>query len=150
MKKWLLLLAAHVFADGAFTVGPLINFHLESPLNNSYGLEGSYWFLDGVSPDGPSGIPWGVDLGFESSTQSFSVYSELQVGMGMYGVSVGPVYENSYLEPSAGYLSFQTSVWFNFYLGTAYRYKPSNYYKSSQAISVYLKGLWDENWEWID
>ena len=132
------LLMMKASANEAFTFGPIINFHLSSFLDNSYGVEGAYWRnITG------SRLPWGFDFGMETSQNNYSVYSELQIGLGFYGLSVGPVYENTYANPSAGSLSLQASVWLNAFIGTAYRYKASKYYKQPHALSIYYKELWD-------
>lgn len=103
----------NVSAQEVWTIGPMLhlNFGREKP-TVSFAIEAAYWNV--------SNFPHSVDFGIEfdrKKTRRF--YSELQTGIGIAGVSVGPV-----LQVGGGdgaKVGLQGTAWINYYIGVDYR-----------------------------
>jgi hypothetical protein len=98
-------------AQEFWTIGPMlkINFGGEKKWTVSYALEGAYWNV--------SAFPHSADVGLEFEKGKFRIYSEAQTGIGVAGLSAGPV-----LQFGSGIkLGWQGSLWVNYYLGADYR-----------------------------
>jgi hypothetical protein len=99
-------------AQEIWTVGPMmqINFGGEKKWSVSYALEGAYWNADA--------FPYSIDMGLEFEKGKFRIYSEAQTGIGLTGISVGPVLQ---LGKNGIKLGLQTTFWVNYILGLDYR-----------------------------
>lgn len=109
----LLILNLNALAQEIWTVGPMLhlNFGRGKP-TVSFALEGAYWNV--------ANVPYSVDFGIEFDRRKTTrFYSELQTGIGVAGVSVGPV-----LQVGGGdgaKLGLQGTGWINYYIGLDYR-----------------------------
>lgn len=104
-------LCAH--AQEVWTVGPMlhINFGGGEKISTSFAVEGAYWNL--------SGFYHSVDVGFEFDRGKFRIYSEGQTGIGLTGLSFGPVLE--FHKGHGVHLGVQGTAWINYFLGVDYR-----------------------------
>jgi hypothetical protein len=109
----LFIVNSNVLAQEIWTVGPMLhaNFGRGKP-TVSFAIEGAYWNV--------SQFPYSVDFGIEFDRRKTTrFYSELQTGIGVAGISVGPV-----LQVGGGdgaKLGLQGTAWINYYLGLDYR-----------------------------
>jgi hypothetical protein len=98
-----------------YTIGPMfhINFSKDE-ITYSIALEGAAWWDDA--------FPISVDAGLEWEPSKIRVYSEIQSGVYVVGLSCGPVLELDYvnLKPSIG---IQVTIWANYYAGLDLRYR---------------------------
>ena len=96
-----------------YTIGPMIHLNFGGEhLKVSYAVECSYWNL--------KNIYYGIDGGIEFEKNAIRLYSELQTGFGLAGISAGPVLELNTIK-SKFYLGFQSTIWANFFVGIDYR-----------------------------
>lgn len=118
------------FSQEIWTVGPMlhINFGGEK-VTASFAIEAAYWNVYVV--------PVSIDGGIEFDKHKIRIYSEFQTGIGILGVSAGPLLEIGtkpfYLAPG-----FQTSAWANWIVGLDMRYRRvqgKNYF----APGIYAK-----------
>src|SRR5687768_5554084 len=82
---FLVTIKLNAVAQEIWTIGPMLhlNFGREKP-TVSFAIEAAYWNVRKV--------PYSVDLGIEFDRRKTTrFYSELQTGIGVAGVSVGPV-----------------------------------------------------------
>jgi len=109
----LFIVNLNVLAQEIWTVGPMlhVNFGREKP-TVSVAIEAAYWNV--------TTFPYSVDFGIEFDRRKTTrFYSELQTGIGVAGISVGPV-----LQVGGGdgaKLGLQGTAWINYYLGLDYR-----------------------------
>src|SRR4051812_2972113 len=116
----ILIIAAVLFianlnslAQEIWTVGPMlhVNFGRGKP-TVSFAIEAAYWNV--------TNFPHSVDFGIEFDRRKTTrFYSELQTGIGVAGVSAGPV-----LQVGGGdgaKLGLQGTGWINYYIGVDYR-----------------------------
>lgn len=100
-------------AQEVWTIGPMlhVNFGRGKP-TVSFAIEAAYWNVRNV--------PYSVDFGIEFDRRKTTrFYSELQTGIGVAGISVGPV-----LQVGGGdgaKLGLQGTAWINYYVGLDYR-----------------------------
>ncbi|MFA6521943.1 MAG: hypothetical protein WCT53_06220 [Candidatus Gracilibacteria bacterium] len=100
----------------SITAGPMIHWSFGGNENFfSIGIEAAYWDLEV--------FPKSIDLGFEFDKKSVRIYSELQTGLWVAGISSGIVLEFIKEEITVG---FQGSVWGNFFGGVDVRYRRLN------------------------
>ena len=117
-------------------IGPRTSVHLgHGDPELSLGLELSHWRAwkqDGGEPSDKRRPMLGVDLGAEYnlSADKWVEYGELQCGLVLAGVSVGPVHDG---EHGVG---VQASLWVNFLAGVMVRFR--HYGASEQDFSVGL------------
>jgi hypothetical protein len=103
------------FSQTIWTVGPMIHFNIGGKQKQfSYSLEFAYWNF--------SHFPYSVDFAAEFAKKRIRLYSELQTGIGIAGLSAGPVFEIQTDKPACK-LGFQGSVWGNYYLGFDLRFR---------------------------
>jgi hypothetical protein len=125
----LVLLSVSINAQEVWMAGP--TFHVNfgnKQIKLSYGFEVSYWNI--------IGFPYSVDGGIEFSRKRMALYSEAQTGIGLTGVSFGPVLN---IGKSEGVkLGVQGSCWINYFLGFDFRIRYINgtYY---QCPGSYIK-----------
>lgn len=92
-----------------FTIGPTIHVNFDKPkLNVSYGIEGAYWNW--------YGFPYSFDTGIEYGGKKMRIYSEVQTGIGVTGISIGPVIQYNFVESKLN-LGYQGSIWVGYFLG---------------------------------
>lgn len=102
-----------VLAQEIWSIGPMlhINFGGEKR-TTSFAIEAAYWNIDR--------FPYSVDFAIEFDRGAVRLYSEAQTGIGLAGVSVGPVIEFA-RNPGGVRLGMQGTVWANYFLGVDYR-----------------------------
>jgi hypothetical protein len=96
-------------AQSIWTVGPMLHFNIGGEkVRASWSVEFAYWNFNH--------FPYSVDFAAEFEKQKIRFYSEAQTGIGIAGISAGPVLE---IQTDAGKakLGVQGSVWGNYYLG---------------------------------
>ncbi|MBI5541011.1 MAG: hypothetical protein HY951_13180 [Bacteroidia bacterium] len=136
MKKlfflaFLLIVTAKVgFSQKVWTIGPMfhVNFGGEK-IRGSFALEVAYWNLEH--------FPYSFDGGIEFESKKIRFYSEIQTGILVAGLSVGPLLQINTNEGSA-HFGIQTSVWANYFIGFDYRKRWVNKEKLN-CFGVYAK-----------
>jgi hypothetical protein len=131
-----------------WTVGPMLHVNFggkegEKKVKVSYALEFAYWNF--------SRFPYSFDFAAEFGKKRIRLYTEAQTGIGIAGISAGPVLEIQ-TDKSACKLGFQTTVWANYFLGFDYRYRRIDK-TNFNCIGTYVKGGFnarDENGEKIE
>ena len=135
-------------AQDVFSVGPAFHFNFgEQRPKVSWGVEASIWWFKDQ-------IPVSANLGFDRRAGSTILYSQVQTGIGIAGVSAGPYIE--FKKENTPIIGLQTDYWLNYYAGLNYRVR---YGKggNQKALGLYLKapvmlGPEDENededWDW--
>lgn len=95
--------------DYIWMIGPMLhtNFGIDG-IHFSLALEASYWDI--------THFPYGYDAGIEFEKNKVRIYTELQSGIGLAGISGGPVLQLPTIENKAK-LGFQGSVWANYFVG---------------------------------
>jgi hypothetical protein len=101
------------YSQEAWLIGPMVHINFGGEKTHvSYAVECSVW--DAQHPF------YGADAGIEFERNRVRIYSELQAGLLLTGVSAGPVLEINTLKNTA-HLGFQSSVWANYFVGVDYR-----------------------------
>ena len=115
--NWLLVVLLSISLDAfpqeIWTIGPM--FHLnfgDKKRSVSFAIEAAYWNV--------KGFPHSVDFAIEFDKGKLRLYSEAQTGIGITGVSLGPVLEFNFRE-SKTRVGLQGSCWANYFLGLDYR-----------------------------
>ena len=67
-------------------------------------------------------VPYSIDGGIEFNKKRIRLYSGVQTGIAVAGLSVGPVLEINKAERKA-HLGYQTTFWVNYFIGVDYRYR---------------------------
>lgn len=100
-------------AQSIWTAGPMLHFNIGGGKSRtSFGVEFAYWNF--------SRFPYSYDFCAEFASKRIRLYSELQTGVGIAGISGGPVLEFQ-TDSSRVKLGFQASIWANYYLGVDMR-----------------------------
>jgi hypothetical protein len=109
----ILLTSTASFAQEIWTIGPMvhINFGREKR-TTAFSIEAAYWNI--------THFIYSVDAGIEIERGKLRLYSEGQTGLGVTGVSVGPIVEFNFNESKVR-LGVQGSCWINYILGADYR-----------------------------
>lgn len=141
---WMMFCMNFVKAQEIWTVGPMlhINFGGEK-VTASFAVEAAYWNV--------YVLPVSIDGGIEFDKHKIRIYSEFQTGIGILGISAGPLLEIGtkpfYLAPG-----FQTSAWANWFIGLDMRYrrvKGKDYFApgiyAKLPVSFYDKDKTNEN-----
>lgn len=109
-----LLVVANVsLAQEVWMVGPMlhVNFGRGKP-TVSFAMEVAYWNI--------TNFPHSVDFGIEFDRRKTTrFYSEVQTGIGIAGVSAGPVFQVG--GGDGAKLGLQGTAWINYYIGLDYR-----------------------------
>ena len=120
MKRLIIILAfsgmvSVALPQSCWTIGPMLHWNIGDKHHwTSWGIEFAYWNW--------SHMPWSVDGGLEFGRQRIRLYSEAQTGVGILGVSLGPVLELQ--TKKAGLrLGFQGSIWANYFAGVNFRFR---------------------------
>ncbi len=108
-----LLALGSLKSQSIWTAGPMlhVNFGADK-IRASWGLEFSYWNF--------TGFPYSIDFCAEFERKRIRLYSEAQTGIGVAGLSAGPVieFQTDNKKVKGG---FQFSVWANYYWGFDFR-----------------------------
>lgn len=122
MKRIVLLLVVltinfqfKMLSQTVWTIGPMLHYNFGGEKRHfSWAVELAYWNVKNV--------PYSIDGGIEFNKKRTRLYCEVQTGIGVTGVSVGPVIEYNKEEHKlrAGY---QMTLWMNYFLGFDYRYR---------------------------
>jgi len=134
------LLTLQISAQSIWTIGPMlhINFSKGNKPSTSFSLECAYWNFNG--------FPYSIDFACEFEKERIRFYTEGQTGIGLLGVSVGPVLEYT-KKSKKSHLGWQTTYWGNYFLGFDVRKRKINS-ASNWCIGTYVKtgfGARDEN-----
>jgi|SRR3989339_496532 len=115
-----ILISSHASFSEEFqyiTVGPIFHWYFQSSTGKcfTYGCEFSYWKTT-------NGVPFSIDIGFESAKtlEASYIYSELQTGIPVVGISIGGTLEMSQNNYRMG---FQSTIWGGAFLFGAFRYR---------------------------
>ena len=122
--------AGALFPKEILTLNFQINYHFSNKVTQSKWtatIESNYWKV-------VEGVPLGVNLGYEFGENTSLVYSELQTGIALLGISSG------------GYIDFshdidwgwQNSFWANYGLGIMYRNRNAFSKRTRDIFSSYL------------
>ena len=122
MKKVIVLLIlftlsfkVKTFGQEVWTIGPMLHYNFGGEKRHfSWAIELAYWNIKNV--------PYSVDAGIEFSKKRIRLYGEVQTGIGVTGISIGPVLEINKAERKA-HLGYQTTFWLNYFIGVDYRYR---------------------------
>lgn len=108
---FILIFSECSFSQEIWTIGPMlhVNFGGEKR-STSFAIEAAYWNLNKFYHS--------VDFAVEFDRGSIRLYSEAQTGIGLTGISLGPVIEFS---NGGTWLGVQGSCWANYILGIDYR-----------------------------
>jgi hypothetical protein len=132
-------LANFSFAQEAFTIGPMVHFTIGNKFRPSYGLEFAYWNY--------SHFPYSIDFGIDFEKSKFRIYSEIQTGIVITGVSAGPCVE--FKKDSPVQVGLQGSFWLNYFVGLDYRFrymKGKDYFAPGIYAKVpFIKGGYDHS-----
>src|SRR4051812_16341014 len=91
------------FGQEVWTIGPMLHYNLGGEKRHfSWAIELAYWNVKNV--------PYSIDGGIEFNKKRIRFYSEVQTGIGVTGLSIGPVLEINKVEHTAR-LGFQTTFW---------------------------------------
>jgi len=117
-------------AQELWTIGPMlhVNFGVEKR-TTSFAIEVAYWNL--------KSFYYSIDGAIEFDRHRIRLYSELQTGIGLTGISLGPVFEVNTKEGKF-HAGIQGSAWINYILGVDYRIRwinKTNY----QCFGGYVK-----------
>jgi hypothetical protein len=119
------------YSQELWTIGPMlhVNFGGEKR-STSFGIESAYWNINAT--------PWSIDFGVEFDRGKTRLYSELQTGIGITGISFGPVVQ--FNTGDAAKLGVQGSCWINYGIGVDYRMRFLRDEKI-HSVGVYAKML---------
>ena len=149
---FLLMLNSNATAQELWTIGPMlhVNFGGEKR-STSFAIEAAYWNI--------TKAPYSIDFGVEFDRRKTRLYTEAQTGIGITGLSLGPVVQFS--RGTGTKLGIQGSCWINYVLGVDYRmrflrdekiYSVGTYVKVLMATSGLDSGSkgWSDWDEWDD
>jgi hypothetical protein len=129
------------FSQTIWSAGPMLHINIgDQKVKASWGFEVAYWNF--------SRFPYSFDFCTEFEQKKIRLYSEIQTGIGIAGISLGPVLEIQTDIPAIR-AGFQGSIWGNYYLGFDFRYRRIDN-KSFYCPGTYLKVAFngrDENGE---
>jgi len=98
-----------------WTVGPMLHVNIgNEKVRASWSLEFAYWNF--------RHFPYSFDFCAEFEKKRIRLYSEAQTGIGIAGISAGPVMEIQ-TDESKVKLGLQGSVWGNYFLGFDLRFR---------------------------
>lgn len=118
------------FGQSFWTIGPMFHYNFGGEKRHfSFAIETAYWNIKNV--------PYSIDGGLEFGKKRFRLYSEVQTGIGVFGISCGPALEINTAEGKA-HLGFQTTIWGNYFLGFDYRFRKIDKTKF-HCIGIYGK-----------
>lgn len=102
-------------AQSLWTIGPMFHYNFGGEKRHfSFAIETAYWNL--------KNFYYSIDGGIEFGKKRIRFYSEAQTGVGVVGISCGPVLEINRAEGKVR-LGVQSTVWANYFIGLDYRYR---------------------------
>jgi hypothetical protein len=130
-------------------LGPMLHFNFSNKvMHPSFGIELAWWNYEH--------FPYSVDFGIDFEKKKIRFYTEGQTGIGLLGVSFGPVLE---IRTDEGLKAgMQGSVWANYIGGFDLRFRktggtksiaPGLYFKLPIGIGSESDGDYDD-WDWDD
>ena len=132
------------FCQTIWSAGPMLHVNIgNQKVKVSWGLEFAYWNFRNV--------PYSFDFCTEFEKKRIRLYGEVQTGIGVAGISAGPVIEIQTDTPAIK-LGYQASIWGNYYLGFDFRYRrigKKSFYCPGTYLKIPFNGL-DENGEKVD
>lgn len=158
MKTALLCIVMTVMAGGklaaqtkeVWMLGPMLHYNIGGEKNRwSFSIELAYWNYEK--------FPYSFDAAIEFEKQKVRLYSEVQTGIGLAGISLGPLVEFRTKEKAIK-AGFQGSIWGNYFLGFDVRVRkaggetyicPGTYVK--MPLGIYGDDGDDSNdsdWDW--
>lgn len=109
----LTLMSLSSLSQEIWTIGPMVHLNFGGEKKRmSYSLEFAYWNLDHFY--------YSVDGGIEFEQKKIRIYSEIQTGIGVTGISCGPLLEINKQDRQA-HIGFQTTAWLNYFIGADFR-----------------------------
>jgi hypothetical protein len=129
---WVLLLSTVYpsIAQEVWTIGPMLHYNFGGEKRTtSFAIEAAYWNV--------KKFPYSFDAAIEFDRGKLRLYSEVQTGIGVAGVSFGPVVEFNRTDHNTR-LGIQGSVWANYFLGFDYRFRSIDK-KKYHALGTYGK-----------
>ena len=97
-----------------YSIGPMLHWNIgDEKVRTSFGIEFAYWNFDKT--------PYSMDFGIDFQKGKTRLYSELQTGVGLAGLSAGPFME--WEKDSKVQAGLQGSVWFNYFVGVDLRFR---------------------------
>jgi hypothetical protein len=100
-------------AQEIWTIGPMFHFNFGgAKRTTAFSVEAAYWNI--------THFIYSFDAGLEIEKGKLRLYSEAQTGLGVTGLSLGPVVEFNFPESKVR-LGVQGSCWVNYILGADYR-----------------------------
>ena len=130
-------------------LGPMLHYNIGGEKNRfSFAIELAYWNYEG--------FPYSADAGIEFEKQKIRLYSELQTGIGLAGLAIGPVFEVKTKEKKV-HLGLQGSLWANYFLGFDVRFRksgdefylsPGTYFKLPVGYEGSTDADGDIDWDW--
>ena len=110
---FLYFLNGNVLAQEVWTIGPMLHWNFGGEKRSpSFSIEAAYWNI--------KAFPHSVDFGIEFDRGKLRLYTEAQTGIGVTGISLGPVVEFNFTEGKVR-AGAQGSCWLNYFLGIDYR-----------------------------
>jgi len=101
------------YAQEIWTIGPMIHINFGGEKRTTaFSIEAAYWNINHFI--------YSVDAGIEVERGKLRLYSEGQTGLGVTGLSLGPIVEFNFRE-SKTRLGVQGSCWINYIFGADYR-----------------------------
>jgi len=101
------------YAQEIWTIGPMIHINFGGEKRTTaFSIEAAYWNI--------THFIYSVDAGIEVERGKLRLYSEGQTGLGVTGLSLGPIVEFNFRE-SKTRLGVQGSCWINYIFGADYR-----------------------------
>jgi hypothetical protein len=129
ITSFLFMLYLGAKAQEIWTIGPMLNVNFGGEKRSfSFAIEAAYWNI--------SSFPHSIDFGIEFDRRKTRLYSEFQTGIGVAGISAGPVFQ--FGKDGGAKLGLQTTAWINYYLGLDLRMR---FLKDEKikSIGTYLK-----------
>jgi hypothetical protein len=157
MQRFLILFLAITLTTNGYAqkaqvwmLGPMLHFNIsEKKMHASFGIELAYWNYEH--------FPYSVDAGIDFEKKKIRLYSEGQAGIGLLGLSMGPVLEIR-TDESRILAGIQGSFWANYFGGFDLRFRktggkgvfaPGLYFKLPVGIGAESDGDYDD-WDWDD
>lgn len=124
------LLSHSLFSQEIWTIGPMLHFNFGGEKRTtSFAIEAAYWNI--------KHFPYSIDAAIEFDRGKIRWYSELQTGIGIAGLSAGPVFELNTMNGSA-HLGFQSTFWANYILGADFRMRWIDHHRYN-CVGIYAK-----------
>jgi hypothetical protein len=150
----ILTIESYLFTQEVWTIGPMLHYNIGKDKNHlSIGVEVAYWNLNHFIHS--------VDFCLEYGGKRIYTYSEVQTGVGIAGLSCGPLLQYR-LDEKKLKGGFQFSLWADYFWGfdLRFRWTGKNFYFSPGTFvkvpftttgmgdsDEYHSDLWDFDWD---